>query len=104
MWYCLLESGIPGLPLHIEQLNFCASGQRMVLGTVLLPPSSYGRDQDTFLCCLCSEASETVGPNLTGMVYGSEVVVWGREDNHSQSSMNGDFKKLILSVIFMLGQ
>ncbi|XP_004425048.1 PREDICTED: Abelson tyrosine-protein kinase 2 isoform X4 [Ceratotherium simum simum] len=37
----------------------------MVLGTVLLPPNSYGRDQDTSLCCLCSEASETAVPNLT---------------------------------------
>nr|KAF6412584.1 ABL proto-oncogene 2, non-receptor tyrosine kinase [Molossus molossus] len=37
----------------------------MVLGTVLLPPNSYGRDQDTLLCCLCSEASETALPNLT---------------------------------------
>ncbi|XP_029791010.1 tyrosine-protein kinase ABL2 isoform X6 [Suricata suricatta] len=38
----------------------------MVLGTVLLPPSSYGRDQDTAPCCLCSsEASETAGPNVT---------------------------------------
>ncbi|XP_036298259.1 tyrosine-protein kinase ABL2 isoform X6 [Pipistrellus kuhlii] len=37
----------------------------MVLGTVLLPPDSYGRDQDTLLCCLCSEASETALPTLT---------------------------------------
>ncbi|XP_073756166.1 tyrosine-protein kinase ABL2 isoform X6 [Callorhinus ursinus] len=39
----------------------------MVLGTVLLPPNSYGRDQDTLsLCCLCSsEASDTAVPNLT---------------------------------------
>ncbi|XP_040302582.1 tyrosine-protein kinase ABL2 isoform X6 [Herpailurus yagouaroundi] len=38
----------------------------MVLGTVLLPPNSYGRDQDTSLCCLCSsEASETALPNVT---------------------------------------
>nr|XP_045733322.1 tyrosine-protein kinase ABL2 isoform X6 [Mirounga angustirostris] len=39
----------------------------MVLGTVLLPPNSYGRDQDTSsLCCLCSsEASDTAVPNLT---------------------------------------
>ncbi|XP_032319547.1 tyrosine-protein kinase ABL2 isoform X7 [Camelus ferus] len=92
MWYCLLESGIPGLPLHIEQLNFCASGQRMVLGTVLLPPSSYGRDQDTFLCCLCSEASETVGPNLTEALhrpYGcdvepqalNEAIRWSSKEN-----------------------
>ncbi|XP_022364017.1 Abelson tyrosine-protein kinase 2 isoform X5 [Enhydra lutris kenyoni] len=39
----------------------------MVLGTVLLSPNSYGRDQDTSpLCCLCSsEASDTAVPNLT---------------------------------------
>ncbi|XP_037362286.1 tyrosine-protein kinase ABL2 isoform X7 [Talpa occidentalis] len=37
----------------------------MVLGTVLLPPQSYGRDQDPSLCCLCSEASESTLPNLT---------------------------------------
>ncbi|XP_070253380.1 tyrosine-protein kinase ABL2 isoform X5 [Myotis yumanensis] len=37
----------------------------MVLGTVLLPPDSYGRDQDTLLCCLCSEASETALPTLS---------------------------------------
>uniref|UniRef100_A0A286Y1Z5 ABL proto-onco 2, non-receptor tyrosine kinase n=1 Tax=Cavia porcellus TaxID=10141 RepID=A0A286Y1Z5_CAVPO len=30
---------------------------RMVLGTVLLPANSYGRDQDALLCCPCSEAS-----------------------------------------------
>ncbi|XP_068842162.1 tyrosine-protein kinase ABL2 isoform X6 [Capricornis sumatraensis] len=37
----------------------------MVFGTVLLPPNCYGRDQDTSLCCLCSEASETALPSLT---------------------------------------
>nr|XP_020724452.1 Abelson tyrosine-protein kinase 2 isoform X4 [Odocoileus virginianus texanus] len=37
----------------------------MVFGTVLLPPNCYGRDQDTSLCCLCSEASGTALPNLT---------------------------------------
>ncbi|XP_036772684.1 tyrosine-protein kinase ABL2 isoform X6 [Manis pentadactyla] len=37
----------------------------MVLGTVLLPPNHYGRDRDTSLCCLCSEASETSLPNVT---------------------------------------
>ncbi|XP_026365056.1 tyrosine-protein kinase ABL2 isoform X5 [Ursus arctos] len=39
----------------------------MVLGTVLLPPNSYGRDQDaSSLCCLCSgEVSDTAVPNLT---------------------------------------
>ncbi|XP_047609885.1 tyrosine-protein kinase ABL2 isoform X6 [Phacochoerus africanus] len=37
----------------------------MVLGTVLLPPNNYGRDQDTSLCCLYGEASEAALPNLT---------------------------------------
>ncbi|XP_067584863.1 tyrosine-protein kinase ABL2 isoform X6 [Pseudorca crassidens] len=37
----------------------------MVFGTALLLPNCYGRDQDTSLCCLCSEASETALPNLT---------------------------------------
>ncbi|XP_054940153.1 tyrosine-protein kinase ABL2 isoform X5 [Physeter macrocephalus] len=37
----------------------------MVFGTALLLPNCYGRDQDTLLCCLCSEASETVLHNLT---------------------------------------
>ncbi|XP_049724358.1 tyrosine-protein kinase ABL2 isoform X5 [Elephas maximus indicus] len=37
----------------------------MVLGTALLPSNSYGRDQDTSLCCLCSGASESALPNLT---------------------------------------
>ncbi|PNJ42850.1 ABL2 isoform 2 [Pongo abelii] len=37
----------------------------MVLGTVLLQPNSYGRDQDTSLCCLCTEASESALPDLT---------------------------------------
>ncbi|XP_027790823.1 tyrosine-protein kinase ABL2 isoform X6 [Marmota flaviventris] len=37
----------------------------MVLGTVLLPPNSYGRDQNTSLCCLCSEASGSAVRNLT---------------------------------------
>ncbi|XP_025224316.1 tyrosine-protein kinase ABL2 isoform X7 [Theropithecus gelada] len=37
----------------------------MVLGTVLLPPNSYGRDQDTSLCCLCTEASESTLPDMT---------------------------------------
>ncbi|XP_055111698.1 tyrosine-protein kinase ABL2 isoform X9 [Symphalangus syndactylus] len=37
----------------------------MVLGTVLLPPNNYGRDQDTSLCCLCTEASESALPDLT---------------------------------------
>ncbi|XP_033710279.1 tyrosine-protein kinase ABL2 isoform X7 [Tursiops truncatus] len=37
----------------------------MVFGTALLLPNCYGRDQDTSLCCLCSETSETALPNLT---------------------------------------
>ncbi|XP_003357599.2 Abelson tyrosine-protein kinase 2 isoform X6 [Sus scrofa] len=37
----------------------------MVLGTVLLPPNNYGRDQDTSLCCLYGGASEAALPNLT---------------------------------------
>ncbi|KAM5203060.1 tyrosine-protein kinase ABL2 isoform 5-T5 [Hipposideros larvatus] len=36
----------------------------MVLGTVVLPPNSYGRDQDTSLRRLCGEASEAALPNL----------------------------------------
>ncbi|XP_012628042.1 tyrosine-protein kinase ABL2 isoform X5 [Microcebus murinus] len=36
----------------------------MVFGTVLLPPNSYGRDQDTSLGCLCSDASECALPDL----------------------------------------
>ncbi|XP_037001502.2 tyrosine-protein kinase ABL2 isoform X6 [Artibeus jamaicensis] len=36
----------------------------MVLGTVLLPANSYGRDQDTSLRCLRTEAPETALPNL----------------------------------------
>ncbi|XP_064226994.1 tyrosine-protein kinase ABL2 isoform X5 [Aotus nancymaae] len=37
----------------------------MVLGTVLLPPNNYGRDQDTSFCCLCTETSESALPDLT---------------------------------------
>ncbi|XP_008063324.1 Abelson tyrosine-protein kinase 2 isoform X7 [Carlito syrichta] len=37
----------------------------MILGTILLPPNSYGRNQDTSLCCLCSGASESALPDLT---------------------------------------
>ncbi|KAM5239274.1 tyrosine-protein kinase ABL2 isoform 5-T5 [Ctenodactylus gundi] len=37
----------------------------MVRGTVLFPPSSCGRDQDTLLCCLCPGASESTRPHLT---------------------------------------
>ncbi|XP_048968138.1 tyrosine-protein kinase ABL2 isoform X9 [Canis lupus baileyi] len=66
----------------------------MVLGTVLLPPNSYGRDQDTSsLCCLCSnEASETAVPNLTEALhrpYGcdvepqalNEAIRWSSKEN-----------------------
>ncbi|KAM6165673.1 tyrosine-protein kinase ABL2 isoform 6-T6 [Erethizon dorsatum] len=37
----------------------------MVLGTVLLPANNYGRDQDTLLCCPCSEASGAALPDWT---------------------------------------
>ncbi|XP_010628537.1 tyrosine-protein kinase ABL2 isoform X2 [Fukomys damarensis] len=37
----------------------------MVLGSVLLPANNYGRDQDTLLCCLCSEASGSALPDWT---------------------------------------
>ncbi|XP_036298261.1 tyrosine-protein kinase ABL2 isoform X8 [Pipistrellus kuhlii] len=64
----------------------------MVLGTVLLPPDSYGRDQDTLLCCLCSEASETALPTLTEALhrpYGcdvepqalNEAIRWSSKEN-----------------------
>ncbi|VFV28958.1 tyrosine-protein kinase abl2-like [Lynx pardinus] len=65
----------------------------MVLGTVLLPPNSYGRDQDTSLCCLCSsEASETALPNVTEALhrpYGcdvepqalNEAIRWSSKEN-----------------------
>lgn len=55
------------LPSHIQQLNRCASGGGMVLGTVLLPPNPYGREQDAAPCCLCSEASEAGLPGGAGM-------------------------------------
>ncbi|XP_016060518.1 PREDICTED: Abelson tyrosine-protein kinase 2 isoform X2 [Miniopterus natalensis] len=64
----------------------------MVLGTVLLPPDSYGRDQDMLLCCLCSEASETALPTLTEALhrpYGcdvepqalNEAIRWSSKEN-----------------------
>ncbi|XP_077878507.1 tyrosine-protein kinase ABL2 isoform X4 [Ictidomys tridecemlineatus] len=59
------QSGILRLPLYIKQLNFVLLTSGMVLGTVLLPPNSYGRDQNTSRCCLCSEASGSAVPNLT---------------------------------------
>ncbi|XP_075384059.1 tyrosine-protein kinase ABL2 isoform X10 [Tenrec ecaudatus] len=37
----------------------------MLLGTVLLPSNSYGRDQDTPLCCQYRETSESALPDLT---------------------------------------
>uniref|UniRef100_A0A8C3WSF3 Tyrosine-protein kinase n=1 Tax=Catagonus wagneri TaxID=51154 RepID=A0A8C3WSF3_9CETA len=64
----------------------------MVLGTVLLPSNSYGRDQDTSLCCLYGEASETALPNLTEALhrpYGcdvepqtlNEAIRWSSKEN-----------------------
>ncbi|XP_055222751.1 tyrosine-protein kinase ABL2 isoform X8 [Gorilla gorilla gorilla] len=64
----------------------------MVLGTVLLPPNSYGRDQDTSLCCLCTEASESALPDLTEALhrpYGcdvepqalNEAIRWSSKEN-----------------------
>ncbi|XP_068842163.1 tyrosine-protein kinase ABL2 isoform X7 [Capricornis sumatraensis] len=64
----------------------------MVFGTVLLPPNCYGRDQDTSLCCLCSEASETALPSLTEALhrpYGcdvepqalNEAIRWSSKEN-----------------------
>ncbi|PNJ42855.1 ABL2 isoform 7 [Pongo abelii] len=64
----------------------------MVLGTVLLQPNSYGRDQDTSLCCLCTEASESALPDLTEALhrpYGcdvepqalNEAIRWSSKEN-----------------------
>ncbi|XP_047376129.1 tyrosine-protein kinase ABL2 isoform X7 [Sciurus carolinensis] len=64
----------------------------MVLGTVLLPPNSYGRDQNPSLCCLCSEASGSAVPNLTEALhrpYGcdvesqalNEAIRWSSKEN-----------------------
>ncbi|XP_006867151.1 PREDICTED: Abelson tyrosine-protein kinase 2 isoform X6 [Chrysochloris asiatica] len=64
----------------------------MVLGTVLLPSSNYDRDQDTSLCCLCGEASESALPNLTEALhrpYGcdvesqalNEAIRWSSKEN-----------------------
>uniref|UniRef100_A0A8C6F7W3 Tyrosine-protein kinase n=1 Tax=Monodon monoceros TaxID=40151 RepID=A0A8C6F7W3_MONMO len=64
----------------------------MVFGTALLLPNCYGRDQDTSLCCLCSEASETALPNLTEALhrpYGcdvepqalNEAIRWSSKEN-----------------------
>uniref|UniRef100_A0A8C0CG10 Tyrosine-protein kinase n=1 Tax=Balaenoptera musculus TaxID=9771 RepID=A0A8C0CG10_BALMU len=64
----------------------------MVFGTALLLPNCYGRDQDTSLCYLCSEASETALPNLTEALhrpYGcdvepqalNEAIRWSSKEN-----------------------
>uniref|UniRef100_A0A8D1JAY0 Tyrosine-protein kinase n=1 Tax=Sus scrofa TaxID=9823 RepID=A0A8D1JAY0_PIG len=64
----------------------------MVLGTVLLPPNNYGRDQDTSLCCLYGGASEAALPNLTEALhrpYGcdvepqalNEAIRWSSKEN-----------------------
>ncbi|XP_007987536.1 tyrosine-protein kinase ABL2 isoform X8 [Chlorocebus sabaeus] len=64
----------------------------MVLGTVLLPSNSYGRDQDTSLCCLCTEASESALPDMTEALhrpYGcdvepqalNEAIRWSSKEN-----------------------
>ncbi|XP_012043017.1 tyrosine-protein kinase ABL2 isoform X8 [Ovis aries] len=64
----------------------------MVFGTVLLPPNCYGRDQDTSLCCLCSEDSKTALPSLTEALhrpYGcdvepqalNEAIRWSSKEN-----------------------
>uniref|UniRef100_A0A8D1CC52 Tyrosine-protein kinase n=1 Tax=Sus scrofa TaxID=9823 RepID=A0A8D1CC52_PIG len=64
----------------------------MVLGTVLLPPNNYGRDQDTSLCCLYGGASEAALPNLTEGLhrpYGcdvepqalNEAIRWSSKEN-----------------------
>nr|XP_012628044.1 Abelson tyrosine-protein kinase 2 isoform X8 [Microcebus murinus] len=64
----------------------------MVFGTVLLPPNSYGRDQDTSLGCLCSDASECALPDLIEALhrpYGcdvepqalNEAIRWSSKEN-----------------------
>ncbi|XP_069336372.1 tyrosine-protein kinase ABL2 isoform X6 [Eulemur rufifrons] len=64
----------------------------MIFGTVLLPPNSYGRDQDRSLCCLCTEASESALPDLTEALhrpYGcdvepqalNEAIRWSSKEN-----------------------
>ncbi|XP_058430465.1 tyrosine-protein kinase ABL2 isoform X5 [Marmota monax] len=86
------QSGILRLPLYIEQFNFVLLTSGMVLGTVLLPPNSYGRDQNTSLCCLCSEASGSAVRNLTEALhrpYGcdvesqalNEAIRWSSKEN-----------------------
>uniref|UniRef100_A0A8C8YAY4 Tyrosine-protein kinase n=1 Tax=Prolemur simus TaxID=1328070 RepID=A0A8C8YAY4_PROSS len=64
----------------------------MVFGTVLLPPNSYGRDQDTLLCCLYSKASESALPDLTEALHRpyscdvepqalNEAIRWSSKEN-----------------------
>ncbi|KAM6165674.1 tyrosine-protein kinase ABL2 isoform 7-T7 [Erethizon dorsatum] len=64
----------------------------MVLGTVLLPANNYGRDQDTLLCCPCSEASGAALPDWTEALhrpYGcdvesqalNEAIRWSSKEN-----------------------
>ncbi|XP_009238770.2 tyrosine-protein kinase ABL2 isoform X8 [Pongo abelii] len=75
-----------------NSLTFVLLGRGMVLGTVLLQPNSYGRDQDTSLCCLCTEASESALPDLTEALhrpYGcdvepqalNEAIRWSSKEN-----------------------
>ncbi|XP_037001505.2 tyrosine-protein kinase ABL2 isoform X8 [Artibeus jamaicensis] len=64
----------------------------MVLGTVLLPANSYGRDQDTSLRCLRTEAPETALPNLAEALHRphgcdvepqalNEAIRWSSKEN-----------------------
>ncbi|XP_075384073.1 tyrosine-protein kinase ABL2 isoform X12 [Tenrec ecaudatus] len=64
----------------------------MLLGTVLLPSNSYGRDQDTPLCCQYRETSESALPDLTEALhrpYGcdvesqalNEAIRWSSKEN-----------------------
>ncbi|XP_072504636.1 tyrosine-protein kinase ABL2 isoform X10 [Notamacropus eugenii] len=64
----------------------------MVLGTVLLPSSSYAKEQDNLFCCLYNEASEIDLPNLTEALhrpYGcdvesqalNEAIRWSSKEN-----------------------
>ncbi|KAM5239276.1 tyrosine-protein kinase ABL2 isoform 7-T7 [Ctenodactylus gundi] len=64
----------------------------MVRGTVLFPPSSCGRDQDTLLCCLCPGASESTRPHLTEALHRpyacdiesqalNEAIRWSSKEN-----------------------
>ncbi|XP_048212362.1 tyrosine-protein kinase ABL2 isoform X7 [Perognathus longimembris pacificus] len=51
----------------------------MMLGTVLLPSHGYDRDQDTALCCLCHEVSESPLSNLTDTDHFASCVEDGFE-------------------------